>query len=58
VLGRDKDPAIAAQIDGAWVALFSILALVAGIVVWELWTRRRAQAAAGGGGAAPGGESS
>jgi hypothetical protein len=38
VLGRDKDPAMAAQIHGGTVALFSIAAIVTVLAIWE---RRR-----------------
>jgi DNA uptake protein ComE-like DNA-binding protein len=41
VLGRDKDPALAAQIDGGVVAVISIVVIVGGIVAWELLLRRR-----------------
>jgi hypothetical protein len=41
VLGKDKDPAQAAQIGGAWVALLSMVIIATGIVVWELRTKKR-----------------
>ena len=42
ILGRDKDPMLAAQIDGGVVAIISVLLIVSGIVIWELMLRRRA----------------
>ncbi len=43
ILGRDKDPMLAAQIDGGVVAVISIILIVAGIAVWELMLRRRSE---------------
>jgi len=43
ILGRDKDPMLAAQIDGGLVAIASILLIIGGIVVWELMLRRRSR---------------
>lgn len=42
VLGKDKDPAQAAQIGGATVALLSVCIIATGIVLWELHAKKRA----------------
>jgi hypothetical protein len=52
VLGEDKDPLLAEQIDGSVVALITIGVLIAGLTLWEL--RKRAARRAGGGGSTGG----
>jgi hypothetical protein len=44
VLGKDKDPLLAARIHGSVVAIISIAIIVTGIVLWELKLRRLAAA--------------
>jgi hypothetical protein len=53
VMGEDKDPALAAQIDGSLVALIAIGALIAGLAAWELRNRARRRDAGSTGGAPP-----
>jgi len=50
VLGQNLAAADAERVHGAWAALISVLIIVAGIVGWELYEKRKA-----GSGAAPGG---
>jgi hypothetical protein len=56
VLDRDKSPQHQAQVNGPYVAIISIVIIVAGLVIWEIWSKRRPRrddSDAGGGG--PGG---
>lgn len=42
IMGRDKDPRMAEQINGSAVAIVCIVIIVAGLVVWELRNKRLA----------------
>jgi hypothetical protein len=54
VLGKDKDPVLAARIHGPLCALVSIAIIVIGIAVWEMKVRRvQAESAGAGGGSVP-----
>jgi hypothetical protein len=41
IVGDDKDPHIAEQINGVWVAVISVAVIVAALVVWERGQRRK-----------------
>lgn len=51
VLGRNKDPALAEQIGGKYVAIICVALIVTILVVWERGKRREREDGAGGGGA-------
>jgi hypothetical protein len=44
VLGRDKDPRIADQIQGGIVALISIITIVFALILWEKHNKKRERA--------------
>jgi hypothetical protein len=62
VLDFDKSPQHQAQVNGPIVAIVSIVIIVAGLIVWEIWSKRRPRrdedgGEGGGGGGGEGGGS-